>query len=302
MRGRVVCIAGASTLLLLGAGCSSNDDDAVPIETLTAGATAATPSVRGSVASATTTPATTTTILDLDTYAYGSEYDWAREIRASEILIAGCMEEHGLDYVMSQPVDAQSLATHNAALLAPLTLEEVQTFGYAYSAHRIAGANGVEAASVTDQTNPVSMDEYVGATGCGEQTAARLGTINRNIVLGEFATAAASIRQRADSDPRVVETLDAWSACMAVSGYDVRYPEDAIGLAESMEGGVESQPAIDVAVADFSCNNESGYRDARDLARSELSAQWLEQHPGAVARLQHARAHLNAQVALVIGT
>lgn len=284
-------------LVLLATGCSSGGRSGEPTAPApTPVADQAVPSAASTTVSESAT--TTTTLLQLETYAAPSGYDAERERQALDVLIVGCAADHGIEY--DPPVaPAGETDAVNAILLAPLTLEEVSRYGYAYRVHRFDEVDALIVAAVGTEAN---VETLLSGTGCGEFASQRVGLFARNQALQEFAYAAAEIRANAESEPAFAAAIELWTACMSAAGYDVASPDDAIAMADTIDGGMEGPAAVELAVADFLCKGESGYRDARDQTIAALSQQWLDQHPEAVARLDDAQAHLNAQVASIIGS
>ncbi|PSK92400.1 hypothetical protein CLV30_13216 [Haloactinopolyspora alba] len=139
----------------------------------------------------------------------------------------------------------------------------------------------------------------------------------------------ASLTERINSDPRVVEAQQGWSDCMAAAGHDgFEVPSDARkavmdraadvpGLGMTMptgpgsgspdDGSAESSAEqdvdeaeiekireyeIDVATADHECKQQ-GYQETYDEVSHELQEEFVEQHRAELERYRDSRANAN---------
>ena len=123
----------------------------------------------------------------------------------------------------------------------------------------------------------------------------------------EFQAELDELRERAVADPRIIEAERSWAACMADRGYtDFEKPDDAPqyvmgkmdtlmgaepqgdGVTKFAIGGDDIDQAalatlrdeeIDIAVADGTCQEKTGYMKVENKVRAEYEQRFLDEHP-----------------------
>lgn len=115
------------------------------------------------------------------------------------------------------------------------------------------------------------------------------------------------MQERAQADPRLIDAEEEWASCMNEAGYtDFEKPRDASrsimdqmdalmgatdegdGVTSFAIGGDDIDQAalatlrdeeIALAVADWKCQDETGYADVEDDIRAEYEQRFLDEHP-----------------------
>lgn len=208
---------------------------------------------------------------------------------ATQHLIAECMTARGFSYApIPYPADAARVRVE-AEL--PPTAEELDEHGYAWRVVRLQqiAANEPAGDAISAEAR-VALEGSANDPGCGEQAAADLGVLEFNQAAQNIYSAEGEAWVRIATDPRHVETEQRWSACMAESGYDVDRREDAEALGFEIEGGVDGQASRILAQADYACRETSGLSELRRQLVDEAGRAWLEDNPGALEAVNHAKA------------
>lgn len=201
-------------------------------------------------------------------------------------------------------------ADPNAATVAAMSQAELEAWE--------AALYGVSAfAELDPQVDPETVEDPWLEIGCaawaqqevdGETAQAELSALREDPRFSELFDALAGISQKVSKDPEVVATTLDWAGCMSNAGYDFATPMDAMfsifDLQQqlwdthiddpSYEGATESDLAplaaqeIETAVADATCQESEGLREATLVAQRTAEEALVETYSDTIDELKAA--------------
>lgn len=199
---------------------------------------------------------------------------------ARQQLIVRCMSDRGLDYSMPT-VDP----TSNLDALAELYPADdlLQQYGYTWRLYSAAFTPPNDEANAKSMQDPVFEAAF---NQCGESAAGVLDIRPFAEAAQVIDNARQELSTQVESDPRYIEHLDLWSQCLLARGYPgFAGPVEAM---RSVTLDPVSATAIQLALADYACQREVGLAESARAILSELSREWINQNPGAIAALESA--------------
>lgn len=264
----------------------------------------------------------TTDLGPIETYLASAKKEWRDANRAAfparQDAIAECMAAAGFTYLPqtlpaatppADRTDAEWVAQHGYGH-SPESSEKLAHESYADSPE---GIDTAEQTAYVESLSDAESDAYYAALmgpldETGELGAGYGGCLADLPPDPRFTPAALKVvregtlplRERADSDPRVVEADEAWASCMVEAGYEgLSRPQDADEQAfelyhpvddraaemESAEDGpslTEEQLAaarrteIATALADLDCQEDVDHRNITTEVLHELESAWVE--------------------------
>lgn len=195
--------------------------------------------------------------------------------RTTQLLVEQCMEDGGFSYpVEPYPTGVGNLDTVGAYPDSDL----VAAYGYLWVDHREIGVPPTPpAASITDP----DFQERLGM--CFIEADGRIGRDELEIALAPFYDAASEMSVSINLEPEVQESIARWVSCMSVRGYEVSDLRSAEDLASANgTAPMDSKFAVEVAVADFGCQEESELLESQRVARQRTVTEWIDAHPSAL--------------------
>ncbi len=245
--------------------------------------------------------------------------------RATTVLIDRCMRGHGFAYPVEKPGQrlerdpSYGLSVREAERtgyqsqsriltlpdwepsIAPDDLAERKRFSIA-----LFGADEEPFVEVDD---PVAPGSRMGMNSAGCNSSAQrelfggdLATAIRHAtVSGDFVDHAA---RAAAADPAMRKLDRRWSSCMRQSGRDYDDPDlassDARGLAGGSFEGLAAGEAREIAVADATCQERTGYPAARSAIEERQFRVLLDRHHDAIAAVRESGRAAKARAAGIL--
>jgi hypothetical protein len=233
----------------------------------------------------------------------------------AENLIQQCMARQGFEYVPVDPREQEAALT-GARGLSKDDFEEQYGYGittlYEQRLEQAASNPNTRIRNTLTESERIAYDRTLNG---GDPTAtfavaldtgdfSHLGGCLREAteqvfggadILATLETELAEVEERALNDPRMVEAIDEWSACMSDAGYDFEFPEDVdrvlqqqleeiVGPPEARNPDFDREALLalqseEVAMvrADIKCE-EQHIADVEDKVLAEYEAEFREQH------------------------
>lgn len=206
---------------------------------------------------------------DLNLYGDSLRQEGDRTVwSAREKLIGDCLAASGISYTPS-PYPGGPVA--HARYSYPSD-ETVRSFGY----------EPPPANSTQPPTTPSSIPDSELATrdACNQKVSSRLGEqkVNefRDLLSQENQTVGAALA----ASPEYLAAISSWSGCMSKAGFAYGSLRQAVEAANAVRGSGAhpSQPAIDIALADFRCERSVSLLELTHAKLADAVELWVESH------------------------
>ncbi|MCX5388370.1 hypothetical protein [Streptomyces sp. NBC_00083] len=211
--------------------------------------------------------------------------DQAAVERSQLVLERACMAKMGFTYNPPPPVsdpgpgknaanlgrrygisDLKSARSYGYHLAAPLK----ESPHYNVSPEELYALMG-ENSSMSSPPADVNKAE-IPKGGCVGEARAKIPSLDESLA-SQFD---ADSLKKSQDDVRVINSLKAWSACMAKRGYHVDNPHSVPELASSMSSATISSGEIATAVADVECKDSTGLIKDWFAVEKEIQNQQIE--------------------------
>ncbi|SKA02251.1 hypothetical protein SAMN02745673_02195 [Marinactinospora thermotolerans DSM 45154] len=202
---------------------------------------------------------------------------------AEDLLIGACMRDLGLDWELLPPPeehDADPLNRRRYGLVEP---EVARRYGY----HPPPPAPGQRAREEARRVRAaLPLGEQVaaygtdGRGGCLAEARERLGADVPGFDAGVLNGYIGDTFEASRRDPRVVEVVGAWSACMRERGYAYEDPLDVLSDPAWAETEEASSREVAVAGADVLCKAETDLVAVWNAVEDEIQREVIDANPG----------------------